>query len=295
MATKVWVGTDSGNEGNYGTAANWSPSGVPVAADDVIIANSSQSITSGLDQSAVALTSITIDQSFTGVIGSSDSDFLQVAASNVILGQRRTNVGTLTGSKRLNLDLGSSTAAQVEIYNTASSAQDANRTPLRLKAVNASTDIKVFAGSVSISDDSDNSSTVGDIEVNGGTVNCGASVTLTNVIMNGGTLNLQSSIAGTATIKGGTLNHYDDNASASTIATLTVSDSGTVNHYASGTITTLNLNGGTVDLTRTQKSKTVTTLTADTGGTLITDSGTVTLTNDVALASSTKMTISFRS
>jgi hypothetical protein len=41
MATKLWVGTDSGNEGDYSTAANWSPSGVPVATDDVILANSS--------------------------------------------------------------------------------------------------------------------------------------------------------------------------------------------------------------------------------------------------------------
>jgi len=294
MATKVWVGTDSGNEGDYGTAANWSPSGVPIAADDVIIANSSQSILTSLDQSGVALASITIDQSFTGVIGTGASDFLQVAASTVIIGQRRGNTGTFTGSKRLNLDLGSGTAAQVEVYGTASSSQDTNRTPLRIQAGNASTDIKVFGGSVSISDDSDDTSTVGDIEVNGGTVTAGAGMTLTNVIMNGGSLTLQSSIAGTATIKGGTLNHYDST-SASTIATLTVSDSGNVNHYASGTITTLNLNGGTVDLTRTQKSKTVTTLTADTGGTLITDSGTVTLTNDVALASSTKYTISFRS
>ena len=77
------------------------------------------------------------------------------------------------------------------------------------------------------------------------------------------------------------------------MATLTVSESGIVNHYATGTITTLNLNGGTVDLTKTQQAKTVTTITADQGGTLITDSGTVTITNDIALASNTKQTISF--
>ena len=51
MATKTWVGTDSGNQGDYGTAANWSPSGVPLAADNVIIANSSQDITGTLDLS----------------------------------------------------------------------------------------------------------------------------------------------------------------------------------------------------------------------------------------------------
>ena len=56
MATKIWVGTDSGNEGDINTAANWSPSGVPVATDDVYFENSSQSVTDGLATwAAVAL------------------------------------------------------------------------------------------------------------------------------------------------------------------------------------------------------------------------------------------------
>jgi hypothetical protein len=112
---------------------------------------------------------------------------------------------------------------------------------------------------------------------------------MTNLIQNGGSVNSQSSVT-TATIKSGTFNHYDS-ASASTITTLNC-NGGTVNHYATGTITTLNLNSGTVDLTKTQLAKTVTTLTAD-RGTLVTDSGVVTITNEIQLASSTKATISF--
>ena len=291
MATKVWIGTDSGNAGKYDTAANWSPSGVPLAGDDVIIANSNQDINAGLDQSAVALSSITIDLSYTGLVGTAAA-FLQVAASTAVLGQRRSSTGTFAGSGRLNLDFGTSTACQITVNGTASTAQDQNRQPLRLRAVNAGTDLHVFAGSLAISDDSENSSTLGDIDVSGGSVNVGASVTLTNLTVSNGIVNIDSSIAGTATVKGGTLNSYDST-SASTIATLTVSESGIVNHYATGTITTLNLNGGTVDLTKTQQAKTVTTITADQGGTLITDSGTVTITNDIALASNTKQTISF--
>ncbi len=291
MSTKVWVGTDSGNEGDYGTAANWSPSGVPLAADNVIIANSSQDISGTLDQSAVALASITIDLSYTGLIGTA-STFLQVAASTAVIGQRRSSTGTFAGSGRLKLDFGSSTACQITVNGTASTAQDQNRQPLRIIAVNAGTDLHVYAGSLAVSDDSDNSSTLGDINVNGGSVNVGASVTLTNLTQSNGIANVDSSIAGTATIKGGTLNAYDST-TASTIATLTVSESGQVNHYATGTITTLNLNGGTVDLTKTQQAKTVTTVTADQGGTLVTDSGTVTITNEIALASNTKQTISF--
>jgi len=291
MSVKVWVGTDSGSEGDYSTAANWSPSGVPLAGDDVIIANSNQDINDGLDQSAVALSSITIDLSYTGLVGTSAA-FLQVAASTAVLGQRRSSTGTFAGSGRLNLDFGTSTSCQITVNGTASTAQDQNRQPLRLRAVNAGTDLHVFAGSLAISDDSENSSTLGDIDVSGGSVNVGASVTLTNLTVSNGIVNIDSSIAGTATVKGGTLNSYDST-SASTIATLTVSESGIVNHFATGTITTLNLNGGTVDLTKTQQAKTVTTITADQGGTLITDSGTVTITNDIALASNTKQTISF--
>jgi hypothetical protein len=283
MAVKNWVGTDSGNEGAYSTAANWSPSGVPLAGDSVIIANSSQNILTGLDQSAVALADITIDASYTGVIGTTSADFLQVATAVAVLGQKRGNTGTFTGSKRLNLDLGSSTAAQVTIYSTANSGQDQNRTPLRLQTAHASTDLFIESGSVSLSDESNNSSTVGDVTVYGGSCTIGEGVTLSNVIMTGGTLSCQSSIATLASIAGGTLNQYDDIA-ATTIATLTISSSGSVNHYASGTITTLNLNGGTCDLTKTKKAKTVTTVNMNAPATLITDTN-VTLTNDVALAS----------
>jgi len=287
MATKLWVGTSTA--GDYAVAANWSPSGVPIAGDDVILANSSQDITAGLDQSAVALTSFTVDLSYTGLIGSSDFDFLEIAASTVVIGQRRSTSGNFTGSKRLNLDLGSSTAAQVKVYGTASQAQTATRQPLRLRASNASTDITVFSGSVAISDDSTNSTTIGDLNMVAGSVSIGDSVTMTNLVQNGGSVNSQSSVT-TATIKSGTFNQYDS-ASASTITTLNC-NGGTVNHYATGTITTLNLNSGTVDLTKTQLAKTVTTLTAD-RGTLVTDSGVVTITNEIQLASSTKATISF--
>lgn len=287
--TKSWIGTASGNAGDYGTAANWSPSGVPVNGDDVIIANSSQGITAGFDQSLVILNSIVIDLSYTGLIGDGASDFLQIAASSAVIGQRRSSTGSFAGSKRLNLDFGSSTACQITVNGTASRGQDQNRQPLRIRAVNSATDLQVYSGAMAISDDSDNSSTFGDISVNLGSVSIGAGVTLTNLITSGGIVNIDSSVT-SADIKGGTVNFFDGIA-ANTIGTLTVSDAGIVNHFASGTITTLAHNGGTVDLTKTQLSKTVTNYTANTGAVLITDTSTVTLTNDVALTSGKKLTM----
>lgn len=279
MATKLWTGTTSGSEGDYGVAGNWSPSGVPVAADDVVIANSSQDILTNLDQSAVSLNSITIDQSYTGLIGTSASDFLQVAASTAVIGQARTTTGTLTGSKRLNLDFGSSTACDIQIYNSARTAQDQNRQPLRLKAVNASSTLSVYGGSVALSDDNTDSSTLSSITVKGGSLNVGQGVTLTTLTTNGGQVTIQSSVT-TANCKGGTVNHYDG-ISASTVTTLTTSDTGIYNHYASGTITTANVNGGTLDLSRTEKAKTVTTLNIKRDATLVLDTNVVTLTNDI--------------
>ena len=292
MANKLWVGTDSGNEGDWDTAANWSPSGVPVATDDVILANSSQDILTGLDQSAVALNSITIDQSYTGLIGTSQSDFLQIAASTAIIGQSRTTTGTLTGSKRLNLDFGSSTACDIQVYNTARIAQDQNRQPLRIQAVNASTNLTVFNGQLAVSDDNDDSSTLGAVTVNAGTVNIGQGVTLTTLKSAGGTTITQSSVT-TCTVKGGSVNFYDG-VSASTITTLTVSDSGIFNHFGSGTITTANANGGTIDLTRTEKAKTVTTLNLKRDANVILDTSTVTLTNDLIPESGKLLNITVR-
>lgn len=279
MATKLWIGTDAGNQGDWDTAANWSPSGVPIAGDDVVLANSSQSVLTGLDQSSVALTSITIDQSYTGKIGTLQSDFLQVGASTAIIGQTRSTTGTLTGSTRLNLDFGSTTACDIQVYNTARTAQDLNRQPLRIIGASSSHTLQVFSGSLAVSDNNDNISEFSSIIVNGGACNIGQGVTLASLTTSGGVTNMQSSVT-TVINKGGTLNFYDG-VSANTITSLTVSDEGLFRHYGSGTISTVNANGGTVDLTLTEKSKTITNFNLRRGATVIFDTNNLTLTNDI--------------
>lgn len=291
MAVKTWVGNNAGNIGDWDTAANWSPSGVPVSTDDVIFANNSQNVSSGLDQSAVTLASLTIDQSYTGLIEDSQDAFLEIGATILEIGQIR-GVGTQTGSKRLNIDLGI-VESTVTIYNSATRGIDANRSPIRLRALKNTTDISIFGGSVAISDDSSNSTTIRDFICNEkGSVVIGESVTLTDYTQSGGNVTAYSSILGTINLKGGTLNLYDSAAGASTMGTVNSYESSFLNHFASGTITALNLLGGTVDLTRTQKAKTVTTYTA-TAGIFTTDSGTITLTN-IAIPSNTQQQISYR-
>lgn len=83
MANKVWVGTDSGNEGDWSVAANWSPSGVPVNTDNVIFdGTSNQAVTAGLNQSAVTLTSLFVSDDYSGAIAASGG-YLQINSALV--------------------------------------------------------------------------------------------------------------------------------------------------------------------------------------------------------------------
>jgi len=291
MASKKWIGTASGFVGDYGEADNWEPSGVPVNGDDVIFADNSQDILAGFDQSLVILNSITFDQSYTGVIGSNQAAFLQVAAATAQLGQRRSNIGTQTGSQRLNLDFGSTTACAISIFNSGSIARDPNRQAMRLRMLNAGTTVDMFNGSATISDDTENASTLDTAIISDfGSLNIGNNVTISNVTVNGGVMTLSSSITGTAFVKNGSLNHYD----GLVVSTLNSGEisGGIYNSFASGTISALLLTGGVTDLTKTQLPKTVTTLTIDVGATLITDSAVQTITSDIKLPSSGQFSVS---
>jgi len=61
MATKTWVGAD----GNWNTAGSWSPSGVPVASDDVYFVSGSNSVTTDAS-SSVVLNSLNFGTKWTG-------------------------------------------------------------------------------------------------------------------------------------------------------------------------------------------------------------------------------------
>lgn len=72
MATKYWVGGSVGNLTNWATAANWSPSGVPVADDTVIFdGRSSYNCTDGMAQGGVSLDLLQVKSNYRGTIGSS--------------------------------------------------------------------------------------------------------------------------------------------------------------------------------------------------------------------------------
>ena len=292
MATKIWVGTDSGNEGDWATNANWSPSGVPVSTDDVILANTSQSVLDGFAQSAVSLASLTIDASFTGTIGALESDFLAIGTAKLEIGKRRAGIGTFAGSKRLNLDLGT-VACVANIYSTSATSLDQNRNPLRIKCNNASTTINVEGGLVSIADNLSDTSTVDTVQSTGGTIIVGGNVTIEKLTNAGGNITCLSPVTVQALCKGGQT-VFDDGVAVCTIADLDVADGALVNYLGGGTITDLELRGGTLDLTGSLKSKTITTSSITHDAVFIFDTAKTTFTNATTYGSNKIFTLTVK-
>jgi len=182
MAIRTWQGNgDSANPNDWGVAANWKEAAVPVNADEVFVRDSSVSILAGLDQSAVTLDTLNIEQSFTGLLGTA-TEFLQIASTDVVIGEIKSTQ-VLTGSRRLNLDFKAGTT-RIEIQNSANTPQDTGKAPIRLLVLDASCDLFILGGFVNIADEADQVSTLGDISVSNSQakVMVGSGVTFDNFI-----------------------------------------------------------------------------------------------------------------
>ncbi len=76
MATTYdWVGTDSGNEGDFSVANNFSPSGNPTTGDTVRWLTGRQPVTAGKDQSTKDFAALIVGPGYSGDIGSSAGAF----------------------------------------------------------------------------------------------------------------------------------------------------------------------------------------------------------------------------
>jgi len=281
MANKLWVGTDTGNEGNWSVAANWSPSGVPVNSDDVFLEFSSQDVDSGLAQAAVALATLNIAKSYTGKVGTS-SAYLNIGAATVNIGQHN-GPGTPAGSGRIKLDLDdtAATAATANVYNTGATA-DTGLPAVRLLFDSASAELNVYKGTVGVAVEAGETDTLGVVNASyvsqvssDADVFIGPGVTLTTANQTGGDLVLECGVT-TVTASAGTLKTSGSGA----IATLNVSG-GTTTSNSSGTITAANVTGGFLDLTKSAESRTITTLKLDAPGKVKFDPNIVTLTNQI--------------
>jgi hypothetical protein len=123
MADRIWKGNDAGNEGDWDTAANWSGGVVPAAGDAVYFVGgylgiTDQAVTTGLDQSAINIGSLTIMQSFTAAIGvqtGGATTYLQIDTQNsppIEIG-RHDGVRSAAGSGQILIDLKADAACAV--------------------------------------------------------------------------------------------------------------------------------------------------------------------------------------
>ena len=241
MATKYWIGTSVA--GDLGTAANWSPVGVPTATDNVIFdGRSTQNVTTNLDTfEGVDLGSLTTWSGYTGTIGSSGSTPMIVGCS----------AGTVyvagTGTTRLQCGAGAEADASILklVVNTSGSVWLSSQANDNTN-VAVFTEIQVLKGNVLVMGDSEASVHGGDsgtaittlkviptttatVRIGDKCVNFKGADTPTNVTISGGTLNCHSAL-GTIQQFGGALNY------GSTDIDMSATDDN---------ITALTLNGGT--------------------------------------------------
>ena len=269
--------TANSGPNDFNCVYNWTDEDTPDAADDVHFRDSSVDCLYGLDQNSVALTSLTIDQSYTGKIGSATIP-LKICATTVTIGQHHGAV-TPSGSRRINLNL-HTTATTVTIHNSAATASETGRAPVRLLATNAANVLNIRKGYVAVANGAGETSQFATINVSfdsnikaDADLVIGSGVTLTTLNADGGDVILLCA-ATTAGSAAGTLETDGSGA----ITTLTVGPDCAAVLKSSGTITTLH-DYGAVDLRPSLTARTITNTNLYAGATYKADWTLVTNTN----------------
>lgn len=274
MAANEWLGT---TDGDYQNAANWSLAAVPIAGDDVYFKSGANPVDTNLDNSAVLLSSFHVELGYSGLLGLEDT-FLEIQTPLLYIGTNPTG-SNLSGGQRVNIDVGSTTACDIQVEGSNAGAADTGKTPVRLRAAHASGRLFVQNGLVSFSDDPANSSTSSLIDVSGGQLTVGESVTLTDInVREAGQILLQSAPSGTVEVLGGLF------ASALAIAIPTINvKGGQFVSNATGTITTMVITGGIVDLSKSNVPRTITNCTLQSNAEMIADPDIITFTNNIVM------------
>ena len=262
MATKRWLGIDSGNEGDYGTAANWTASGVPGSADDVFFtATNTQAVTATLDQSAVAIDEFRVEAGSTGAMGSA-TGYLIIDPNRVVW----------EGTGESYVDTGTTASKDVTIKATASALTGKSGLYL-LGTVGV---LSVASGRVAYCGLAGEPDPVTAVRTTAATANVliGVGATVTNIDCHGGVVTNRSVNATTdVKIYGGEVVCEGLGA----ITNVNVYD-GTFTGNAAGTITNLYVRGGTADFTKMTEARTITNVYLYRGGTFVYDPDYITVT-----------------
>jgi hypothetical protein len=247
---KVWVG---GTSTDPTVAGNWSPSGVPVDGDHVIIDGRATKAIAGADQSAIELGSLRIYKSMSYDVGSRAAPWkIGPALCEIGLSSESGNAQQ-SGPSTIVLDF---TGDQVLciVHDARDAAADGGNCVL-LTGTHVSNQIVVHGGSVGIGAKfPGEATTVAQLDVDGDTaqVYVGFGVTLTTANQNGGNAVLNCP-ATTVNQEAGSLETRGSGA----ITTLNIRGTAVLN--STGTITTVNLAGaGFADFGKSPAVRTVT-------------------------------------
>jgi len=211
---EVWVGGDTGNEDDWGTAANWS-TGVPVANDGVAIPDGNTNAIAAYDNTAVALDSIDVRRGYNQGIGSITDgigSYLQLD-----LGGTGDGVANLAGGGVCLYDIDNATSINVDYAGLGSSI---TRTPATYIKGLDNDAVNIGCGS---------GSSVGLCWLDGEVLETDALTIVSGTVYIGrGLVKKDGSTAVDITVKGGTVYCW------SPVGTLTMSGGAQFYHYAEG-------------------------------------------------------------
>lgn len=245
MAIKIWLGT---TDGDVTTAGNWSPSGQPTAADDVIITGA-VSIDGATLSSAGNLASFVI-RDYTGTIGSESSDLVvDLAASSTV------EIAT-TGKAYIDFN-----ASDVDVNINQTAAVVAPESGLHLKG-SSMNDVNLYGSStvLIVEDDVD-----ADINLLG-------TSTIARLGSGGSAVNVSG--IGSAFLYGSVTNIYANGQAiyyygSGAITTTQAENGATIYHETAANITNANAYGGNINANGSNESVTVTNTNLTGGGEVV--------------------------
>jgi len=266
--TGTWTGvsTSTANVGNsdYGTARNWSSDSVPTNSNDVVFGSGSVNVQYGLGQSGVSLGSLAVSVGCSSQFGRFENGsphYLKVGSGSL----------DYRGSAQLAMfDLGSSSITPyIESYGSPSG----NRLhSVYVKGSNLA-GLNINRGKVAVAGLTGDTSAVVTVNIgyvanqkSDADVLIGSGVTLTTLNQGGGNCVMSCGAATVNVASGATLTTDGSGA----ITELNVWGNAFLN--STGTVTTINVRGGTLDLTKVRNARTVTTVNLYNGSRLRTGS-----------------------
>jgi hypothetical protein len=236
MATVYWLGPGTAGATSWATGSNWSGGSAPTTGDTVFINNLTNDITSGLGQSAVTLAALYVIGG-TGTIGvAGDAGaYLDIGWTNGLVN---------CGLTRLKLNAG--TVNHTTVVQATGGSADVGRAACQIKGGNTASAVYVTGGTVGLAEKPGETATLSELDVKAGTATCGSGLTCPTMKQSGeeGQLNVYGSTT-TLTQNSGTLNTFGTGA----ITTAVIDGTANFNHRPSGdAFQDLTVNGnGTAD------------------------------------------------